>query len=67
MLIVGFVGLTVIKRGSMNTKVLSCKCAHKHQDQLHGKDNRVFNKCKPQGTQPVYRCTVCAAERASKD
>lgn len=51
----------------MSTKVLQCKCKHKHQDELHGEGQRVFNKCKPSGAQPVYRCTVCNAERAAKD
>lgn len=51
----------------MSSKVLQCKCKHKHQDELHGEGNRVFNKCKPQGTQQPYRCTVCGAERQSKD
>lgn len=46
---------------------LKCTCNHKGQDELHGEKIRVFNKTeKKSGNQPVYRCTVCLAERSSK-
>jgi len=40
--------------------ILPCICQHKQQDELHGKGNRVHNKCKRRvpGWTP-WRCTVC--------
>lgn len=45
--------------------IRQCKCEHKSQDKLHGKGNRVYNRCKDQGTTKVYRCTVCSKEYRS--
>ena len=47
------------------TTVKSCKCSHEFQDATYGKDKRVMNKTdKKQGTNDVYRCTVCNKEHA---
>lgn len=37
-------------------EILSCKCKHKQQDELHGEGKRVM--C-PTGVLGTYRCTVC--------
>ncbi len=46
------------------TKLMKCSCTHKAQDELHGKNMRVFNRTQ-KGTAgvPEYRCTVCKAHR----
>jgi len=39
--------------------ILTCTCANKAQDRLHGSKMRVCNECKDGS----YRCTVCKASR----
>lgn len=44
----------------ISCKILKCTCDHKSQDELHGKNMRVFNKIKQSDTKnTTYRCTVC--------
>lgn len=44
-----------------DTKIITCTCTNKGQDELHGKGRRVANYTKgkraPAGG---YRCTVCS-------
>jgi hypothetical protein len=45
--------------------IMKCKCKHAGQDLLHGFENRVFNKTeKAKQGPPVFRCTVCKAEKS---
>lgn len=47
--------------------ILSCNCAHKAQDALHGEGKRVMNPLKAaKGQEVAYRCTVCLKERTKK-
>ena len=40
--------------------ILPCNCSHNSQDELYGKGNRVYNKCKSTSSgMDKYRCTVC--------
>lgn len=44
------------------TKILRCNCESKFQDDLYGKQMRVFNECIANGKVNSYRCTVCGKE-----
>lgn len=44
-------------------KILKCSCAHEFQDERYGVGFRAMNKCSPKSAAPLYRCTVCKAER----
>lgn len=44
------------------TKVLTCECKHIGQDEMYGKDHRVFNSAIGTGGKTVWRCTVCGKE-----
>lgn len=49
----------------MATKVISCNCRHKAQDEIYGVGRRVMNETKQaKGDRPTYRCTVCGAEKS---
>ena len=39
-----------------STKVLTCYCEHKFQDDRYGKKKRLFNRT---GKDGEWRCTVC--------
>jgi hypothetical protein len=40
--------------------IKQCRCKHKSQDKIHGKNKRVSNPTKKIPGQPQkYRCTVC--------
>jgi len=44
-------------------KVIQCNCKSENQDDLYGKNNRLFNNCKPKSVgEKWYRCTVCKKE-----
>ena len=46
---------------------LKCKCDHKGQDELHGKNVRVHNPLKRKQSEPQkWRCTVCGTVREEK-
>ena len=50
----------VSKRGYLvlAPTIMKCICHHKYQDEIYGKDFRLFNNIKASsGT--AYRCTVC--------
>ena len=48
----------------MNTIVAPCTCEHSFQDKTYGSQRRVHNKTERlQGSQHVYRCTVCQSTR----
>jgi len=43
---------------------LKCSCTNKGQDELNGKQVRVFNETKKTSmNEIVYRCTVCLHEK----
>jgi hypothetical protein len=45
----------------MPTKIASCNCEHKAQDEIYGKGNRVFNKTYKDN---AGRCTVCGSTKS---
>lgn len=42
------------KKSNSGSKISSCKCENKYQDEKHGNGMRVFNFC-----EKGARCTVC--------
>lgn len=51
------------------TKIISCTCENKFQDNIYGANNRLCNNAPMKGSNPGrYRCTVCGKEhvKASK-
>jgi len=46
-------------------RILHCYCKHPFQDKRYGKGRRVHNLTgkNGKGLSPIYRCTVCKAER----
>lgn len=44
------------------TKVLTCTCVHKFQDERYGTGRRVHNPVEKSSTD-MWRCTVCSKER----
>jgi len=47
---------------AQRTKVTSCSCENKSQDEMYGKGNRVFNKAGGKGA-VKWRCTVCGKDK----
>lgn len=46
------------------SKILTCTCKNNYQDEVHGKQKRVFNHAPSKGAKPNrYRCTSCKLER----
>ena len=45
------------------TVIRSCGCSSEYQDAVYGKGMRVHNEGKGKNNDPVYRCTVCGAEK----
>jgi predicted SprT family Zn-dependent metalloprotease len=43
------------------TKIITCTCENKGQDEMYGKHRRVGNQTK-KGDGSLYRCTVCGKE-----
>jgi hypothetical protein len=50
------------KHNTMSASVRTCNCKHESQDSLHGKNQRVHNKCGK-----GHRCTVCGNIKGSSD
>ena len=50
------------KQNTMSVSVRSCNCKHESQDILHGKSQRVHNKCSK-----GHRCTVCGNVKGSTE
>ena len=48
------------------TKVMTCTCSHKDQDELHGNGNRVHNRGIKSNIH-FWRCTVCRKEKGNKE
>lgn len=44
---------------------MKCDCEHAAQDEIHGKNIRVFNKTKKTPGN-IYRCTVCLKEKPAQ-
>lgn len=44
-------------QNTSTTKIATCKCSHKQQDEWYGLFKRVFNKMKSGS----WRCTVCGS------
>lgn len=50
------------------TAIITCSCAHKAQDGIYGQGKRLANqttKADAKGGPPIYRCTVCGAEKTA--
>jgi hypothetical protein len=43
--------------------IITCRCKHDSQDQLHGRHRRVHNLCRGKSNAGNYRCTVCSTEK----
>jgi hypothetical protein len=44
--------------------IKQCNCKNEQQDDLYGKNYRLFNHAPSKGSKPKrYRCTVCLTER----
>lgn len=50
------------KHNNMSVSVRTCNCKHESQDSMHGKNQRVHNKCGK-----GHRCTVCGNVKGSSD
>lgn len=49
-----------------NSKILSCSCEHKFQDEMYGKQKRVHARMKQMDAKGnMYRCGVCLKEKSS--
>ena len=48
----------------MTTKILTCSCNHKFQDETYGVNKRVHNVGGTDGSK--YKCTVCSRVREGK-
>ena len=44
------------------TKVMRCSCENEFQDEIYGKNMRLFNECSANGKNNGWRCTVCGKE-----
>lgn len=44
--------------------IVKCSCVHVSQDRLHGKGNRVANKCGSKTLVNMCRCTVCGQQHS---
>jgi|BioPla2DNA2_1021312.scaffolds.fasta_scaffold85117_4 hypothetical protein len=43
----------------VNSVIRKCTCKHPSQDEIHGKDMRVFNICERKEGSQKAKCTVC--------
>ncbi|MCB1711963.1 MAG: hypothetical protein KDH96_05670 [Candidatus Riesia sp.] len=48
----------------METKIMDCTCKHVYQDEVYGKNKRVYNVGFNKKTSV---CTVCSKEHVSRD
>lgn len=48
----------------MTSKIKTCHCPHKYQDEKYGKMKRVHNESK-EGSSVAWTCTVCGKKKSS--